>query len=384
MTQNPIEFDVEVNENLTRSNDSVNAALAKKTQQFIDAFQQTLPNAIANIATELNVYSFNEISIPVAKNQTDYRNSYVCSAYNAYIDYASEELHLIKNPMQRTLIKATFPIFSTALKWGKINQTLSLNNWLFSTCPFPATSKDTLQKLTQTLSQQHPKHSLSIRSLNSECDGQLIQDLTSLGWLMLPARQVYLFPNETNWWKKNNVKNDWRLLRKTPLSLVTPKEHRPVDFKDIQKCFYQLYIEKHSQHNPQYSTEYLQQLHKNKLVEFFSFRNDEGRIVATMGLFTHNNILTMPIVGYDTTLPKSMGLYRLTIAQLLKIAHERHQLLNLSSGAAHFKKQRGGIAAMEFTGYYCAHLPMRQQLLLKSLHKLFHHYAENLFAKNEI
>lgn len=384
MTQNPVELDVAVNENLGCSNQSKKVALAKKTQKFVDAFQQTSPNAITNIATELNVYSRNKLSIPMAKNQTDYRNSYVCSAYNAYIDYAAEELHLIKNPMQRTLIKATLPLFAAALKWGKINQTLSLNNWLFSTCPFPETTKDTLQQLTQTLSQQYPQHSLSIRSLNSECDAKLIQDLESLGWLMLPARQVYLFTQDSRWWKKNNVKNDWRLLRKTPLRLVTPKEHRPVDFKDIQKCFYQLYIEKHSQHNPQYSTEYLQQLHQQNLVEFFSFRNDKDKIVATMGLFTHNNILTMPIVGYDTTLPKSLGLYRLTIAQLLKIAHERQQLLNLSSGAAHFKKHRGGQATMEYTGYYCAHLPKRQQILLKSLHKLFHRYAQNLFASNEI
>ena len=350
----------------------------------MDIFQQTAPDGIANIATELSAFSLNELSIPMAKNQTDYQNSYVCSAYNAYIDYAAEELHLIKNPVQRVLIKATLPIFSAFLKFGKINQTLSLNNWLFSTCPFPETSKSTLQAMTQSLSQQHPSHSLSIRSLNSDFDAQLIQDLQSLGWLMLPARQVYLFPNDSNWWKKNNVKNDWRLLKKTPLELIPPEEHRPVDFYDIQKCFHQLYIEKHSQFNPQYSVEYLQQLHDKQLVEFYSFRNDEGKIVATLGLFTHNHILTMPIVGYDTTLPKSLGLYRLTIAQLLKIARERNQQLNLSSGAAHFKKQRGGQAMMEYTGYYCAHLPKRQQILLKSLHKLFDRYAEKLFASNEI
>lgn len=380
MTKNPIELNRELMDPEPNFADQT----LQKTQQFVEIYQQTAPNGIANIATELSAFSLHGLCIPLAKNQMDYQNSYVCSAYNAYIDYAAEELHLIKSPMQRAIIKATLPLFSAFLKFGKINQTVSLNNWLFSTCPFPVVNKTTLLQVTHSLSQQHPEHSLSIRSLNSDSDAQLIQDLQSLGWLMLPARQVYLFPNDSQWWKQNNVKNDWRLLKKTPLELIPPEKHRPGDFHEIQKCFHQLYIQKHSQHNPQYSVIYLQQLHEKKLVEFYSFRNDEGRIVATLGLFTHNHLLTMPIVGYDTTLSKSLGLYRLTIAQLLKIARERNQSLNLSSGAAHFKKQRGGQATMEYTGYYCAHLPKRQQMLLKSLHKLFDRYAEKLFTRNEI
>ena len=352
--------------------------------QSLQPLQRKNAQLIRNIHTEMGLLQLGNLQMPVTSNETEYANSYVCSSYNAYISYAAEELHLIKNHWSQATIRSLLPFMSSLLKWGKINRTLSINNWLFSTCPFPRIHFAELKAMTERLSLENPHHSLSIRSLNRYSNAQEMDNLEKLGWIFLPARQVYLFKQEANWWKKNNVKNDQRLLRKTELTLVEPHEHLESDFAEIERCFNQLYIEKHSQYNPQYSAEYFYGLHQQGTLEFYSYRDSDNRIVATMALFEQNDVITMPVVGYDTNLPQSMGLYRLTIGLLLKITHQRNKLLNLSSGAAEFKKNRGGEAEIEYTAYYCKHLPIEQKLLLKSLNTLLNRFAPSLFAANQI
>ena len=346
---------------------------------------RTPQHFIKNIKTDIEVLKVEQQSYPVTINQTEYQNSYVCSPFTAYISYAREELGLIKSTHQKWLFRRVIWAVSGLLKRGKINQTVSINNWLFSTNLIPELQPETVSQFTQELTGLHPNHSLSIRSLNTVTNPQLMKHLSENGWIMLPARQVYLFnADEDNWWKRNNVQNDQRLLRKTALEQVLPQEHTSEDFKAIETCFNQLYIEKHSQYNPQYIAEYFELLHQNKLIEFFSFRDENNKIVASIGLFTQLNIITSPIVGYDTTQPKSLGLYRLLIAQLLKITHERGQVLNLSSGASDFKKQRGGKPVIEYTALYVNHLPYQQKFILRVFTKLMNRFAPKVFANNAI
>jgi len=346
---------------------------------------RTPQHFIKNIKTDIEILNVEQQFFPITINRTEYKNSYVCSPYTAYISYARDELGLIKSSHQKWLFRGVIWVAAGLLKWGKINQTVSINNWLFSTNLIPEWQSATVAQFTQALTGLHPNHSLSIRSLNTVTNPKLMNHLSANGWIMLPARHVYLFnTGEDNWWKRNNVQNDQRLLKKTALLQVLPQEHTSEDFKAIESCFNQLYIEKHSQYNPQYTAEYFELLHQNKLIEFFSFRDENNKIVASIGLFTQLNIITSPIVGYDTTQPKSVGLYRLLIAQLLKITRERGQALNLSSGASDFKKQRGGQPVIEYTALYVNHLPAYQKTILRVFAKAMNRFAPKVFAKNDI
>ncbi|MEA1988504.1 MAG: GNAT family N-acetyltransferase [Pseudomonadota bacterium] len=340
---------------------------------------------IKNIKTDIDILNVEQQSFPITLNQSEYENSYVCSPYTAYISYARDELGLIKSSALRSVFRVLIWSASGLLKLGKINQTASINNWLFSTNLVPEWQPETVNQFTQELTNLHPNHSLSIRSLNSVSNPQLMNHLSANGWIMLPARQVYLFnTNEENWWKRNNVQNDQRLLRKTELELMLPEQHCSEDFRAIESCFHKLYIEKHSQFNPQYTSEYFELLHQNGLIEFFSFRDEKNKIVASIGVFTQQGIITAPIVGYDTAQPKSLGLYRLLIAQLLKVTHERDQVLNLSSGASDFKKHRGGKPVIEYTALYVNHLPSKQKTILRIFTKLMNQFAPKVFANNSI
>lgn len=337
--------------------------------------------AIRNVQTQFLLERIGDDWVPATLNQTDYENSYVCSTYTAYISYAKQELPLLKRPLLEKGAAMGLLLAGVWLKAAKINQTLSINNWLFSTNLPKNWSATDLHTATQGWIKRTPNHSIQIRSLNRAHHQSLIDTLKSQKWLLLPARQVFLFDGQqTDWWQRNNCKNDQRLLRKTPLQFVSNAEFNETDYPQIEWCFNQLFIEKHSIYNPQFTADYYQQLHQSGLVEFEGFRDHQGHIIGVVGYFIQQNIITSPILGYDTQQPKSLGLYRLLITQILKRTHESGMAMNLSSGAGHFKALRGGQAEIEYCAFYVNHLPKRQRWLLKAFAKLISRPLKRLFS----
>ena len=77
---------------------------------------------------------------------------------------------------------------------------------------------------------------------------------------------------------------------------------------------------------------------------------------------TLGGLLTAPVVGYRTDLPKRLGLYRMLMALAMAEAAARHLSFNISAGAAGFKRSRGALPAIEYTAAFVAHLPLRERL----------------------
>lgn len=69
-----------------------------------------------------------------------------------------------------------------------------------------------------------------------------------------------------------------------------------------------------------------------------------------------------PLIGYDRTYPQKEGLYRLLTMETMLEAEHRGLLLNMSSGAAHFKRLRGAEPHLEYNMVYDGHLPWWRRL----------------------
>ncbi len=140
---------------------------SRATHRYLEAIQAAggVHQAIRNVTTRLTLEKIDDDWVPVTVNQAEYDNSYVCSPYTAYISYARDELGLLNNAFLETALKGAIGLGSLALKHAKINQTVSLNNWLVSTNLVPDWSEATLQNLVSDLTQRYPDHSLSLRSL---------------------------------------------------------------------------------------------------------------------------------------------------------------------------------------------------------------------------
>ena len=322
---------------------------------------------VHNVECDWEWLDLKEGLFPLTLHNSGFHDSYVGSFISAYLHYGWQEYAQL-SPVQS---KVAWPLKQTLLqwlKWSRFNQTVSVNNWLFSTSLHPNWSEASVQKIGE-LVKTYPAHSLSIRSLNQVQHADLIASLMNKGWVMLPARRIYWFDKlqSDDWYRRNNNQNDRRLLKKTNYVQVEPHEHTDSDFHQVYRLVKSLFIEKHSEYNPHFSQDYLHHLHSSGLVEFYSFRDPDTKLlVATMGVFSQFNTLSIPLIGYDITLPQSLGLYRMLIAWLLRMTFHRNLSLNLSSGAGHFKRQRGGKPVIEYTALYLAHLPKKQQIMLQA------------------
>ena len=81
-----------------------------------------------------------------------------------------------------------------------------------------------------------------------------------------------------------------------------------------------------------------------------------------IAFFEADDTMTAPIVGYETSLPQALGLYRRLMALAARRARAGRLLLNMSAGAAAFKRNRGGVAAIEYSAVFTRHLPLRHRV----------------------
>lgn len=339
---------------------------------------------ISNCEVDIDFIETSSKVLPITVNQTYYTNSYTVSFYSANIRYAIDELHLIGNPWVEKMAHSLLWMMGSIFKWFECDRMAIINNWMFSTNFHPSMNAHEVQSLTHETIKRFPAHYIAMRSINSLSDAALIESLQSNGWHLLPARSVYMFDtSDSAIFKHNHTKKDQKLLAQTHLRHIEPHEWQEEDFKRLKVLFDQLFIEKHSHLNPDFSAQFLYHLHTKGIIEFHGFASSE-EIVAFIGFFTQHKIISTPMLGYDTTLPQEMGLYRILMALLLKTAKERSQMLNLSSGAGSFKRSRGGKATLEYTAVYVEHLSFGKKMFIRMLDKVLNRTLPKAFEKYEI
>lgn len=110
----------------------------------------------------------------------------------------------------------------------------------------------------------------------------------------------------------------------------------------------------------------------------------EGRLNAILGYFSRNDVMTTPLFGYDTSIDQKTGLYRMLTAILVEEAKQKSLLLNMSSGAAEFKRCRGAESAIEYTAVYVNHLPYFRRVGWKAFEILINKIGIPLLQKSKL
>ena len=343
----------------------------RQVQSFLEYATQSGQKIADNVETQYGVLSSNEHVFPLTQNDQEYANCYVVSPYSAYIDYACEELRSLRSkvfilPMQG-LIRGVAPI----LRLARVNKAIHINNWLLSTNLFPKWDGSDLTLITSKLIERFPDRFLYFRSLNHFSNKNLMACFVENGYRLIPARQVYIFDMPPSGWdRKVNTQRDMRLLETTNLLHVKNNEFKASDWDRVRELYDALYLQKYTRLNPQFTAEFLKWGQKEKLFTFEGYRDHQGVLQAIVGTFGYQGTLTAPFVGYNTKLPKSMGLYRLLMAQVFRQACEIGIPLNLSAGAASFKRLRGGKPFIEYTAVYDRHLSVYRRSTMTILDTL--------------
>ena len=86
-------------------------------------------------------------------------------------------------------------------------------------------------------------------------------------------------------------------------------------------------------------------------------RNEAGIIDAFISYARLNGVMICGPLGYDTTKPRKLGLFRMIMSLSLKNAYQAKCFYNLGSGNEQFKMLRGSRREIEYNAVYCQHLP---------------------------
>ncbi|MBR1089628.1 GNAT family N-acetyltransferase [Bradyrhizobium manausense] len=314
-------------------------------------------NAISNLSTQVGLRQLDRHLLPVTVNSASEPTCYLCCPSVAYVDYARDELrhfsgHRLLYAMLHGLLKLGYPLIRAA----GLDRQVQVNNWLLATNPIPDVTFEPLRAATQAIAQEHPGHVVVWRSLNDFCDRESMQTFRRAGYRMYPARQIYLFDcRDAEPKLGRDERRDRALLEDSGLAIVASAEFRDDDFVRARMLYQHLYLEKYTWLNPQYTAEFVKAAHAGGILEFQGVRAADGQLAGVIAFFDAGRTMTAPIVGYDATLPRETGLYRMLMALAFRRARERKMLFNMSAGAASFKRNRGGVAALEYSAIYNAH-----------------------------
>lgn len=326
---------------------------------------------INNVETQAMLLKINNIVFPCGLNNKEYNSSYVCSIYNALVSYSAEESHKLNNPILEYIIRAAITAQSMILKVGKIDKNLFVNNYLLSTNLYPNWSGEGIEIFTSEINAQYPAHAIIFRSLNYHTNAKQLSVLKKVGYQLIPTRQVYIFDTKLkNYNLTRDLKKDRNIRKNSKYTLIRHKDISVLDFPRIVALYNMLYLEKYSQHNPQYNSAMMKHWHENNLLHILALKSPEGSLDGVIGIFENETTVSAPLVGYDTNLPQELGLYRQLISLVIDYASQNNKILNLSSGASNYKLNRGGQPFIEYAAVYTKHLPFYRRAIWRLINIL--------------
>ena len=329
---------------------------------------------VANLDAEVHQVEAGPYSFPATLELPCESNAWVVSPATTYCRYAVEESERLAPAWLRPPLRAATAWAAREMQITGLGCAVSVNNWLISTNLYPPIEAPMVEILRDHGIARWSTSALWFRSLNWVQHGPWLDALIAAGFQLIPTRQVYLFQDlKTS--RNKDLRRDLALMRKTALQPVAHQEFEPADFARSERLYAQLYLEKYSTLNPAYTAEFLRTWHHAGLLRMAGWRDADGQMQAVVGIFSQGDVSTAPIVGYNTGLPQSLGLYRLLMAQAFRHAIENQTLLNLSAGASGFKRLRGGMPAIEYSAVYARHLSLRSRRFLWTLHALTSYFG---------
>jgi hypothetical protein len=342
---------------------------SEAVRAFVEAICRHGSERLAsNVRTRAMVLRDSDVALPVTINETENENSYVCSNLT-YSQYMRDELKLIRSPALQAAMARVLDGAGAVMRQVQLNKVAQVNNWLAATNPYPADWPPNLASITDALVTAFPDHYISFRSLNEWANQATLKKLKASGYKLAAFRQIYVYDRlPETYLTRHQVKMDHKLLRGTKYRVVGNDEFAESDYPRMAEIYGMLYLQKHSIFNPAFTADYMRLCHTSGILRFLGLRHPSGRLDGMVGILAIGRTTPLPsIVGYDTSLDRYIGLYRMIITLIFKTAMAEGWNVNLSSGAAEFKRKRGGQPIIEYSSLYDRHLSRTRQFVLSAL-----------------
>lgn len=328
---------------------------------------------VENVRADLFVLAQGELVLPLAVVDGCYDNSLVASPYSMYVTLTKHELRTLPHRGLRALITGALALFSVLFKVCRFNRVALVNGHPLSTALYPSLGEDDILAVRSALIEAFPNHAVVFRSIDGSLGEEVVRSFAQQGFRLVYHRPTYgMNPTRADFRMTSALHRDFKLFEKTDYELVSAAELTDSDIKRITELFRQLYIARHTPLNPQYTERFFRMVVRDRVLDVVALKKD-GRVDGFIAFQDDGRQLTDPFLGYDTSLPQKLGLYRMLVALVVKRAREKGLSINYSAGVGEFKKRRGCKLTIEYIAVYDRHLPWHRRLpwmLLQSMNRV--------------
>lgn len=109
--------------------------------------------------------------------------------------------------------------------------------------------------------------------------------------------------------------------------------------------------------------------------------NSDAKYVGVIGLTHEDDLVTIPILGYDMRYVSEDALYRRLMIFALKYTKKHNALLNMGAGAESFKQSRGAIPVLDYMFVKVKHLPLLYRAIWMLIAKISYYVYEPFLRK---
>jgi hypothetical protein len=193
---------------------------------------------------------------------------------------------------------------------------------------------------------------------------------------VVPSREVHLqrpgraWPGKGMRTIRHNRNADFAVLARHAPRMTTDPALLEERADRLCALYRNLYLERHpARLNPQFTPEFFRVLVASGAFEVRGWTNDDGDLIAFNARLVRDGVIWWTIGGYDTRLPRSLGLYRLIATDDIAVAEQRGLVLNQGGGNGDFKRRRGAEPATEVEIVFHHHLPRHRRLPWQALER---------------
>lgn len=334
---------------------------------------------IKNIEVEMKFIEIDNILIPLSfwnLKENCYTTSILWS-----IKYALEELEKDKNTIKRIIYKFFLKSLYNILKIWKIEENIFVFNLFLSTILYPQISEKTIKNINNFLQKNFPNKAIIYRWINSDITKNLKEILEKEKFYKIASRQIFYFlpKNKENIFKNKSYKEDKRVFEKMWFAIKWDNFSEEEIWK-IKECYDELYLEKYSFYNPQFTQDFYKNILKNP---FFSINClIDKDVEAVFGYYTIDKQSTTPIFWYKEKNNFSKKLYRQITYLTIKEVLEKWNILNHSSWVWKFKLNRWTKFDIEYIFVYYQNLPFFQKFSWRILIIISKYFIEKELKNN--
>lgn len=321
-------------------------------------------------------------SWPLTVSSRAIGNAYPCSLHTQYVEYPRVEARLLRSGLERVVSRGALSMLDTLLRTAGIDRHAQWSSWLLSTHLHPVGICEAVAPVTNQLVEAYPDHVIVLRCVDPRTHRQLPDALREQGYVLVASRQVWYFDGaHPEFLRRSDVKRDGKLLDQLrDYSCSSTDSPTAGEVSRMTSLYRAVYLERHSHFNPAYSDDFLRRGLADDWLNARVLRHRSGRIDGVFARFDGEVAASVPFIGYDTTLPGDLGLYRALVALLLRDITAEGVLLNYSSGAGDFKRRRGGEMSIEYNAVFARHLPPARRAALEAGCRAINAAATRLFG----